>query len=359
MRLTSLDVRSVRNLTEVTLQPEAGLNILFGDNGAGKTSLLEAISILSTGKTFRSGKISTVIQSDCDALTINGSILNDRNDTTTTVGISRDKDKTIARINGSNVQKLSELALALPCVVISAKNHELIEGGPSERRSFMDWILFHVEHDYLNQSRRYKNALNQRNAALRSGAPDSLVSSWDKELTTAGENINSSRSLILQKFDNHFKRLAAELDEEICPEFKYRRGWPEEYSLAATLKKNIANCRRIGATSSGPHRADLKIKIGVNEARYINSRGQQKLLAILMKLAQVDIYREHHQHPPVVLFDDLPSELDENARQFVFEYLQQTKVQVFLTSVDDITNEIHNVSNKFHVERGHIKKMVY
>lgn len=359
MRLTSLDVSSVRNLSKISLEPEPGLNILYGDNGAGKTSLLESIAILSTGKSFRSGKINTVIQEDLPELTVSATVLNDKNNISTQIGLSRSKDKTLARINGANAQRLSELAIALPCVVISAKNHELIEGGPSERRSFMDWILFHVEHEYLKQSRRYRSALIQRNAAIRSGAPNALIATWDMELAAAGELISNSRSKIVDVFEKNFQRLAAELDQNIKPSFAYRRGWTEEYPLAETLQKNIDNCRRTGSTSSGPHRADLKIKIGANEARYINSRGQQKLLAILMRLAQVDIYRDCHQHPPVVLFDDLPSELDKQARQFVFRYLQNTGVQVFMTTVDDVTNELQDVSIKFHVEQGQIKKVVY
>lgn len=359
MRLTSLDVSSVRNLTSVSLQPEPGLNILYGDNGAGKTSLLEAIAILSNGKSFRAGKIANVIQNELTNLTVSAAVYNENTSVETRIGISRSKDKTQARIDGSDAKRLSELAQALPCVVISTNNHELIEGGPSERRSFMDWMLFHVEPNYLELSRRYRSALSQRNAAIRSGAGDSLVSSWDHDLASIGEKISVSRAAMLSQFEIHFSRLTQTLDHHIQPEFAYRKGWAEGFALADALNKNLSYCRRVGTTTAGPHRADLKVKIGSNEARYINSRGQQKLLAILMRLAQVDIYIEHHKHPPVLLFDDLPSELDKDARKFVFDYLQKTGVQVFLTSVEDVTKEIHEVAKKFHVERGQIEKVLY
>jgi len=248
VRLTSLDVSSVRNLSSITLEPEPGLNVLYGDNGAGKTSLLEAIAILSSGRSFRAGKIKTVIQNDLNDLTVAASVLNEVSQLETRIGITRGKERTQARINGSNAQRLS---------------------------------------------------------------------------------------------------------------FVYRKGWSEELSLQEALNKNLAYCRRVGTTTSGPHRADIKIKVGSNEARYNNSRGQQKLLAIMMRLVQVDIYTEYHNHPPVLLFDDLPSELDKEARKFVFDYLQETGVQVLLTSVDDVTNEIHQVSKRFHVERGQIEKVLY
>ena len=359
MHLTSLDVSCVRNLFSVSLVPEPGLNIFYGDNGAGKTSVLEAISILSSGKSFRAGKISNIIQTGQSRLLVSARVHNEIRDTQSQLGISRSKDGTEARIDGVDAKRLSELASALPCVVISTSNHELVEGGPSERRSFMDWLLFHVEPDYLSLSRRYKTALTQRNAAIRNGSSDQLIGSWDIELSSVGEIIGQSRAKMLEIFQHHFSNLTQSLDQHIQPTFVYRTGWPDELSLADALKKNIAYCRRVGTTTAGPHRADLKIKVRSSEARYINSRGQQKLLAILMRLAQVDIYIEYHKQPPILLFDDLPSELDKEARKFVFDYLQETGVQVFLTSVDDVSKEIRTVTKKFHVERGEIEKVLY
>lgn len=359
MRLTSLDVSSVRNIGNISLEPEPGLNVLYGDNGAGKTSLLEAIAILSNGRSFRSGKINTVIRSDFNELTVVAAVFNERSQITSRLGIVRSKDNTRARINGARAQRLSELANALPSVIVSTKNHELVEGGPTERRSFLDWILFHVEPGYLDISQRYKNALSQRNAAIRSAASDALIASWDTELVAAGETIHELRKKILDRYRIHFALLTEGLDVSVRPKFVYRKGWAEEFTLKEALNRNISYCRRVGTTTSGPHRADIKIKVGSNEARYNNSRGQQKLLAIMMRLAQVDIYTDHHAHPPVLLFDDLPSELDKEARKFVFNYLQETGVQVFLTSIDDVTNEIHGASKRFHVKQGKIEKVLY
>jgi len=155
------------------------------------------------------------------------------------------------------------------------------------------------------------------------------------------------------------KAFAEKLDNaDILPELQYRRGWAEGQSLADNLESCLDNCRRLGTTSTGPHRADIKMKVGSDEARYLHSRGQQKLLAILMKLVQVDLYATHHQQAPILLFDDMPSELDESAREFVFSYLQSTSVQVFLTGVEDISKTIHGVSKTFHVDRGQIKNVV-
>ncbi len=360
MRLTSVDVTSVRNLSRISIEPGPGLNFFYGQNGAGKTSLLEAISILSSGRSFRPGRIGSIVQDSEEKLTVSAEALNDITRSTTRLGISRGKDKVEARIDGQAISRISDLAKALPCVSISTRNHELVEGGPSERRSFLDWILFHVDHRYLAASRRYRDALQQRNAALRDHSNDlALIQTWDDELAVTGELISQSRSEVIRQFISRFSELKDALPSNIIPDFQYNKGWPEDITLKQQLEKNINYCRRMNVTTAGPHRADLKIKVGRQEARYVNSRGQQKLLAILMRLVQMDLYSKHHNHPPVLLFDDLPSELDSKARKFVFEFLSASNVQVFLTGVDDISKEIQSVNILFHVKQGEIEKVVY
>ena len=359
MHLTTLDITGVRNLSSVQIEPGDGINYFYGDNGAGKTSLLEAISLLSVGRSFRSGKISTIIASDSDGLIVSGLVKDSLRDTSTRVGIMRGKDTSTARIDGQNINRLSALAVAVPSVSISTSNHELIEGGPGGRRNFLDLILFHVKHTFVHLSKRYKTALAQRNAALRRGASNEMVLLWNTELAETGEAIDEQRRLVCSQVQDRLNAFAEKLDNsEILPELQYRRGWAEGQSLSENLENCLDNCRRLGSTSTGPHRADIKLKVGGDEARYLYSRGQQKLLAILMKLVQVDLYSKHHQQAPILLFDDMPSELDDSAREFVFSYLQSTSVQVFLTGVEDISKSIHGVSKTFHVKRGEIKNVL-
>ena len=219
---------------------------------------------------------------------------------------------------------MSALAAAVPSVSISTRNHELIEGGPGLRRNFLDFILFHVKHTFVHLSKRYKTALSQRNAALRRGASDEMVLLWNKELVETGEAIAEQRRHVCTQVQERLTAFAEKLDNaDILPELQYRQGWAEGQSFAENLEACLANCRRLGTTSTGPHRADIKLKVGSDEARYLHSRGQQKLLAVLMKLVQVDLYALHHQQAPILLFDDMPSELDDSAREFVFSYLQE------------------------------------
>ena len=360
MHLKRLSITGVRNLLDVHIEPDEGLNYFFGDNGAGKTSLLEAISILSVGRSFRSGKITSIISDQSDQLTVTGLVNDPLRQISKQAGICRDRHSTTARIDGQNITRLSTLATAVPSVAISAKNHELIEGGPGERRNYLDWILFHVEPTFVHFSKRYRNSLLQRNAALRSGANEKMVSVWNAELAEHGESIAECRGKIVQLVSARLTEFAQRLGTDaVIPELQYRKGWADERSLLQSLEASIDNCRRLAATSTGPHRADVKMKVGSNEARYVHSRGQQKLLAILMKLVQVDLYTEFHRQAPILLFDDLPSELDSEARDFVFDYLHSCQVQVFLTGVEDLSKSIQSVNKMFHVNQGEIKNMVY
>ena len=358
MRLTSLDVSAVRNLSSVSIEPGPGVNLFYGENGAGKTSLLESIAILSTGRSFRAGKIATVISTDLEHLIVGATVEDAVQNNRSRIGIQRAKNETNARIDGENVKRLSMLASAIPCVVISTSNHELVEGGPSIRRSFLDWLLFHVEPQFLGFAHRYRNALQQRNAALRKNASNDMVGLWHSELAESGKHISDGRQRILSEFVGILNENSHEWQEALEPSFGYRAGWPEDLSLLDALAR-LDNCRRRGITTVGPHRADLTIKAGGQEARYVYSRGQQKLLAIQMRLAQVDMFTRFHGQPPIVLFDDLPSELDEHARRYVFRYLEERQAQVFLTSVDNVSYEIQSECRLFHVKQGRIEKVLY
>lgn len=356
MHLNRLEVSGVRNLLDARIEPSDGLNYFYGANGAGKTSLLEAISILSTGRSFRAGALNTVMSRQRDQIIVAGSVTDLKVDLSKNVGIAKSSTETTLRIDGQNVHRMSELAIAVPTVVISAKNHELVEGGPSERRNYLDWLSFHVNVSVIQLWKRYKSALSQRNAALRSGKSLDMIQVWNTELAESGESIAQSRADMCDQVAErlgHFGEMIG--DESILPQLEYRRGWTREEPLAQALDRCIDNCRRLATTSVGPHRADIKLKVGSDEVRYLLSRGQQKLLAILLKLVQVDLYSLHRGQAPILLFDDLPSELDEQARAFLFSYLEECKVQVFLTGVEDITNEIQGVKKVFHVDQGQIQ----
>ncbi len=192
MALSRLEIRHVRNLTRVELSPASHLNLIYGENASGKTSLLEAIAILGHGRSFRSSNIAKVIQAEADKLTVFGEVL--QGDSRTPMGIEKSREQTRIRIAGEWVNNTSPLAQLLPLQVITPDSHKLIEQGPKYRRQFLDWGVFHVEHQFAQLWRRYRKALKQRNAILRSGrASDQQLRAWDAELVSTVAPITTMR----------------------------------------------------------------------------------------------------------------------------------------------------------------------
>ena len=179
----------------------------------------------------------------------------------------------------------------------------------------------------------------------------------DPELAESGNLITEGRQRLLKIFQQKMSGALEDWPSTLQPSFHYRSGWSDGTTLNEALDR-LEQCRRRGITSVGPHRADLSIKSAGQESRYVLSRGQQKLLAAQMRMIQIEIFSEHHNHSPVVLFDDLPSELDKSARQKVFQYLYERNAQVFLTSVDDVSEDLQYVRDLFHAEQGKIEKVI-
>jgi len=358
VRLSRLEARCIRNLHAVQIEPAPGINQLVGDNGAGKTSLLEAISILSTGRSFRAGSIGSLISHNAGKIIVSAEIEDQHTLKKNRIGISRGKDSTVARMDAEKVYRLSDLAHALPVLIVSAKAHELVEGGPSGRRSFLDWMVFHVEHQFAEFSRRYRTALNQRNSALKSRASASVISSFNQELANCGSQIDSLRSKIFEQFLNAYRGVSEQLKIPFKPEFRYRRGWSDTIELDQASRDSVEQCQRMGATTVGCHRADIRILIDNQEARYIFSRGQQKLLALACRMAQGLVFVNARMQAPVLLFDDITSELDQSTRQSVFSYLDTVDAQVFVTGVEAIELDANNQSAMFHVEQGEFRKVI-
>ena len=244
-----------------------------------------------------------------------------------------------------------------PVISIHPDSYQLITGGPSERRSFIDWGVFHVEHDFFKAWQRYRTALAQRNAALKSRQNDSFCRLWDKELTQSAEIIDSLRISYLNGLLPVLQKEAVKFfpNEEIVVE--YKRGWSNDESLEELLLSNISKDKQKGFTYYGPHRADLVIKVDGYSAQHGISRGQQKLLVALLRISQAIHYSSSSNLHCVLLYDDLPAELDSSRKELVLSVLAQMKVQLFLSSIEKNQLDISPWSEQrvFHVEQGCLK----
>ena len=201
------------------------------------------------------------------------------------LGIRYERGSLDVRIDGERGARATELARCLPVEVIDPASHRLIDGGPGERRRFIDWALFHVEHSYVAVWRDFRRVLVQRNEALRRGVSDAELTVWDTAMVQAADRLNAIRAGFVERWSQHVAQISQRLlDTEVALE--YRPGIGRHATLAEALEAGRSRERERGLTLAGPHRSDLSVRFGDGSAREFASRGQQKLLAATFVLAR-------------------------------------------------------------------------
>ena len=357
MYLTQLDIRQVRNLQDIKIKPSIGCNYIFGANASGKTSVLEAIYLLSIARSFRTTHIKHVISYDVPSLQIFARI--QKNNESIALGLERSAKITRIRINGSDVKQVSELSALLPVQIINPDVHKLLEQGPKHRRQFIDWGVFHVEHLFLQSWQQYYRVLKQRNAALRRKQDKQAITLWDRQLIEHAKTLTLYRESYLSGFLPIFNKYVHKL-MGLNVDLNYLRGWNTEYSFTQSLEKSFEKDSFKGFTSLGPHRADLEISYNNVLVQNCFSRGQQKLLVCALRLAQITHLKLETDQQSILLVDDLAAELDIEHRKNLIDLLIDTKAQLFVTATEKnsfaLPQEIE--SKMFHVEHGVLKEVV-
>ena len=355
MSLVELKVEDLRCLQRAELSLDPHRNLIWGSNGSGKTSLLEAIFLLGRGRSFRTRNSERLIRHGHPRLTVFG-----RTDgvppQAVGVQVSRAGGKatgstagTTARINGATATSLTELSEAFPVQVIDPGVHKLVEEGGFRRRRWMDWAVFHVEHGFAELWVRYTRAVKQRNAALRHQAQQ--ASAWDAEVARVGELIAEARGRMLTELAPGWRQLVGALSG-LEVDLHYSRGWSQDATLAEALIDSRPRDQAKGLTHSGPHRADVLVRLGGRPAREVLSRGQQKLVAIAMTLAQIQMLQERTSTTPTLLLDDPAAELDGAHLMRFIEEVGRLKCQLVLTSLQPQFDLFGRPERVFHVEQG-------
>ena len=354
MGLTRLDIFNLRIISRIRMMPVGGLNLILGPNGSGKSSLLEAISLLATGRSFRSARIDTVIREGQKEVMVAGLVSAAGTSSETTVGISKGVARTRARIAGRSIHTQSDLARLMPVQIIHPDSHGMLTGGPSERRAFVDWGLFHSHQGYADLLRGYRRVLSQRNDGLRHGLANALLKPWEIELESLAKQIDAARVHYLAGLLPELEAIKDILPEVCDLEWSYRRGWREGEELSTLLEQGRDREREVGHTLLGPHRADILFKkSGVGVSTHA-SRGQQKSVVLGLRLIQVAAHFRATGQRAMVLIDDLPSELDAQRRQAIGQLLAQMKTQVFVTAIDIDPSDLGHWDEfaLFHVKHG-------
>jgi len=350
LRIDSLNIGNFRNIEQACVESGRGINWLFGSNGAGKTSVLEAISVLARGRSFRSGSIAGLIRDEAESLRVRAHT----HDPEHQVAVERRPGDWIGRIDRTPCQRMSEFARALPLVLIEPETHQLVEGPPALRRSFLDWGLFHVEQRYLDDWKRYSRLLRQRNAALRGGAMEGVLDSLESAMAAAAVSLDRYRHAYTANLAMSLAEVERELEFRLPRlALRYAGGAEDENGWLALWRENRARDREAGFTRDGPHRSDLKLRMNQRAVAPRLSRGQMKLAAVLLKLAQLALGRGATS--PVLLLDDPVSELDADHLERLLAWLEGQPIQVWLTAVEAPPSRPDAL---FHVEQGKIERMV-
>jgi len=356
MQLSHLEIRDFRNLVDIEFEPCIGVNLIYGLNASGKTSLLESIYYLSHLRSFRTPYLSDLINHDASRLQLLAKAT-DQLDNQIPIGIERSKDSLEVRANHKPIQRVADITAIFPVLAIHPDSYRLITGSPGERRAYIDWGVFHVEQGFFEAWQRYKKALSQRNAALRSGQKLSYCKLWDKELDQAAHHIDIKREKYIQDLYPFYLNLIQQFFPDQQVKLEYRRGWKSEESLRTVLEQTFDRDLKRGMTQAGPHRADLYIQVDGKSAQTGISRGQQKVLVALLKLAQVQQFSQSAARHCILLYDDLAAELDKEHRKQIMSVLKSMPIQLFLTAIEPDQIDLHGWSDvrMFHVEQGHLK----
>ena len=361
MSVNRLVIHNLRNLREVDLQPSPQVNLLYGENGSGKTSLLEAIHILSLGRSFRSHKVKSLVNESEPELTVFARV--DYQGGEVPIGVVRQRSGSAQlKVAGKTLSSAAELVTYLPLQIIDSDTFSLLEGAPKVRRQNLDWLVFHVEQGFYAAWRSAQRCLKHRNTLLRRGRIDGLeLAPWNLELVQASNLIDEQRQRCFEAFRAAFDQLVNDFVALEDLELKLYRGWDRTQDYDQVLENSFERDLQSGYTHAGTHRADIRIRIkGVNAAEVL-SRGQQKLLVCALKIAQGVVFKSLTGRDCLYLVDDLPAELDTRHRALLVSWLSRLDTQVFITGVEKeaLIEPWRSQSGKelklFHVEQGQIK----
>ena len=356
--LENLVIQHVRNIDTASLDNFSNINVIYGLNGSGKTTVLEAINLLGLTRSFRTNNIRSVINREKSECTVFSNINTKNGKTRIPVGVTRYRSgKRNILANKEKLNTTSELARLLPIQVINSDTFKLLEGGPKERRQFLDWGVFHVEHQFGAMWSRLSRTIKQRNSLLRRGKIDkSEIEVWDNELCSISPEIHRLRVNYFDHLSRVFYSIWQTLDIGMSVTIRYDAGWDVNRGLKEQLFETYERDQKVGLTNLGPHRTSFKVLHDNMSVEQCFSRGQQKMVILALKVAQGQILKELIGRQSIYLVDDLPSELDEQNKYVFCRLLEDIGAQIFITAVASTSlqncwSEKGNIK-MFHVEHG-------
>lgn len=344
--IAEVQLGSFRCFESTRVEPGPGVNLIVGDNASGKTSFLEALYFLGRGTSFRAARAEAAIRFGADCSTLFARL---------GIGLASRVGVEVSRADGLSVRldgvggTRGDLARALPVQLLDPTSHELISGGPAGRRQFLDWSVFHVEPHFLAAWQRYRKALQQRNAALKSrNAAGAWY--WDSGLVTEGMVVDECRRRLLARLEPQVQDVADRLLGAAL-ELQYQPGWAEGTTLESALAESHDRDLQMATSTAGPHRSDFRISLRTRRARDTASRGQEKLIAAALTIAQLEIVAKARGQPVVLLLDEPAADLDREHLALLLAVVGQLPFQSFVTALDSSGMKLPEGAREFHVER--------
>jgi DNA replication and repair protein RecF len=320
-----------------------------------KLAFLKQFFLLGRGRSFKQRDLRLVVNRSSDELIVSASLKHE--ETLRKLGVKRSSRGNFeARCDGKKLHTSAQLAHELPLQLLDAHSFSLVEGGPKQRRQFLDWGVFHVEHGYASVWQSFQKVLKQRNQLLRQVKVDEeSLNVWTREFIPLNEKITLLRKQYLVDLEYYLGIVTEAFSGVGQVQLSYAQGWTDDICLSDVLDADRARDMALGVTSHGAHKADMIISVDGVAAMDCLSRGQQKLLVYALKLAQAAHYQGKVGRTCIFLLDDLPAELDCNNRSDIIAYLNNLGCQYFITGVNKENFTQHAelaTCQMFHVEHG-------
>jgi DNA replication and repair protein RecF len=358
MGLKFLQIEDFRIIKQTKLEPSGKINIICGENAAGKTSLLETIDVLSRGRSFRTSINSHLINKESLSYKIYAQITS-KYLTKSWFGVEWAKGEKRLRLDGNPVYKQSIISKLFPVRSMDPQGNNIITGTSKQKRSHIDWGVFHVKPDFNETLQAYQRVLSQKNISLKQYSQSLSISAWDDALSALAVKIDTARSSYVKTLNGYLADLSDTFDNTGKLQLEYKRGWQKDSDLLALLKSRASRLKSLGYVDVGPQVADCEMLAGGKPAKIYASGGQQKLISVTFIMAQIRLLEDITGKHATFLLDDLPSELDHSSRKILLNLLNSWKVQAFVTTHDlnSIPLEMLHDYKLFHVKHGVVREL--
>lgn len=357
MIIESIRLEKFRNYKSLNLNFDPGTNIFYGDNAQGKTNILESVYLCGTTRSHKGSKDREIIQFEEEESHIRMKLLKGESPIKIDMHLRKNKTKGIA-INGVPIRKASELLGIANFVFFSPEDLNIIKNGPAERRRFIDMELCQLSKVYLHNLSNYNKVINQRNKLLKEIGfrPDyaDMLDIWDMQMVEYGKKIIEERRAFVKRLNGiiyHIHQQLTGKKEELIIVYEENISAEE---LEEALKRNRERDIKMKMSLTGPHRDDICFKIKNIDIRKFGSQGQQRTAALSLKLSEIELVKQEIGDTPILLLDDVLSELDSNRQKYLLESIHNIQTLITCTGLDDFVENQFKINKVFHVVDGNV-----